>query len=203
MFVKPKNYMGIFFHIKLFFYKHFTETGVFIVAICSVVFGSCSANVSYCTFYIHLSLGLFYFVSFIQYCNDIWLVLNFNEKCWWNIASERKFNRSTCNYSCDRFWTMVFITCKSSKCNDVAYIIIFATPQINLFIYMLMIMKFLPAICNVAFRLTATPAVDFASHQYTPPSCSRLFCNTLNDTNWKQKKWLQLCAKNVHLINFR
>lgn len=35
------------------------------------------------------------------------------------------------------------------------------------------------AICSVALRLDATPAGLCASHQYTPASCSRLFCITL------------------------
>lgn len=46
---------------------------------------------------------------------------------------------------------------------------------------------FLPAICSVAFRLTAMPAVLFASHQYTPESCSRLFCITLCELKWNGK----------------
>lgn len=43
--------------------------------------------------------------------------------------------------------------------------------------------KNLPAICNVAFLETAMPAVLLASHQYTPESCSRLFCSTLIERN--------------------
>lgn len=63
VFVKPKNYMGFFFHTKLFFFKQFTETGVFIDAICSVVFGSYSANVSYFAPFTFIFL-LVYFILF-------------------------------------------------------------------------------------------------------------------------------------------
>lgn len=46
----------------------------------------------------------------------------------------------------------------------------------------------IPAICNVAFWLTAIPAVLFASHQYTPASCSRLFCITLEMHEIEEKR---------------
>lgn len=59
----------------------------------------------------------------------------------------------------------------------------------------------LPAIVKVAFRDVATPAVLFASHQYTPESCSRLFCNTLIENERKKKKYepVKKCVTpNVH-----
>lgn len=105
---------------------------------------------------------------------------------WYQVENRKKVPGRR-NYLCDRFLKYGIHYIGNNDCNE-QYVL--NSIQGN----------DLPAICSVAFRLTAMPAVLFASHQYTPESCSRLFCNTLiewRENEKKEKKKGQLCGVKV------